>query len=370
MDEGGGSLMPSGPQAAPFEVHFGGPDLPARTLRDMLQARIESTPAGSEITWVTYYFRDRGLARALVDARRRGVRVSVIIESRPRRRSANSAVIRLLREGLGESLRLHRARLVNARLHAKIYAFSGPEPECLIGSFNPSGDTPEDADVVAEIGDQDRGHNLLVSFRHPADAAALHEHARRIWSSRGLSRFSPRQNRMLRLRTADVYFYPRLRIGIVEREFARLRAGDRVRAAVSHLHKGMFTRGLIEAVGRGVHVELVVHDTMRRVPKKVVADLSAGGVAIQRYCHPEELPMHGKFVLVERDGHRSAWMGSLNYNFNSQVLNQEILVNTAEPGLVAALENRYQLIARQAAELADAARAGRSQPPPPGSATR
>lgn len=357
-------------QSAPFHVHFGGPDLPPRVLRDLLQARIEATPAGAEITWITYYFRDRRLAQGLVDARRRGVRVRVIIEARPRRRGANDPVIAILRDGLESDFRLHRTPLINARLHAKIYAFSGPAPETFVGSFNPSGDTPEDPEVVAEIGDQDRGHNLLIGFSDPGDAAAIHAHAKRVWDSRGLSRFGVRQNRMLRLRTADVYFYPRLRIGIVEREFARLRAGDRVRAAVSHLHRGMFTRRLIEAVGRGVHVELVVHDTMRRVPKKVVTELAAGGVAIQRYCHPEELPMHGKFVLVERDGKRSAWLGSLNYNFNSQVLNQEILVHADEPGLVAALEARYQLIARQAAELADAARAGRSQPLPRDSATR
>jgi phosphatidylserine/phosphatidylglycerophosphate/cardiolipin synthase-like enzyme len=337
-----------------FQIHFGGPDLPAKALRDLLQRRIEATPAGAAITWITYYFRDRGLAQALVAAHQRGVRVRVIIEARPRRRGANAAVIAILAGGLREDLRLHRTRLVNARLHAKIYAFSGPEPETFIGSFNPSGDTPEDPQVVAEIGDQDRGHNLLVAFRDPADAAALHDHALEVWKSRGISRFRPSQNRMLRLNSANVHFYPRLRIGIVEAELAKLEKGDVVRAAVSHLHHGQFTRRLMQAVGRGARVELVVHDTRRRVPQAVVTDLAAAGVAIQRYCHPEDLPMHGKFVLLERGGRRAAYVGSLNYNFNSQVLNQEILVRTEDAGLIDALQARFTEIARQAAALAAA----------------
>ena len=44
------------------EVYFGGPDQAPRALRDILKARVDAAPAGSEIIWATYYFRDQDLA--------------------------------------------------------------------------------------------------------------------------------------------------------------------------------------------------------------------------------------------------------------------------------------------------------------------
>ena len=55
------------------QVHFGGPDRPVGLLRDLLAERIALVPTGGSIDWVTYYFRDRRLATALVEARGRGV---------------------------------------------------------------------------------------------------------------------------------------------------------------------------------------------------------------------------------------------------------------------------------------------------------
>src|SRR6476661_10879349 len=121
-----------------MKVHFGGPDLPARTLRDLLQARIEAVPRGGSIDWMTYYFRDDALAAALVRAQGRGVRLRISVEGHPRRRRANDRVIRLLRqevEGLHVESRLFGA----AHLHTKLFAFSHPDPHALVGSFNPSG---------------------------------------------------------------------------------------------------------------------------------------------------------------------------------------------------------------------------------------
>ena len=80
---------------------------------------------------------------------------------------------------------------------------------------------------------------------------------------------------------------------------ARLRRGDRLRGAISHLKKGELTRQLNEAVGRGVSVELLVHDTERRVPSELVDELSRSGIDIVRVAGRDDLPMHAKFVLIE-----------------------------------------------------------------------
>jgi len=340
--------------APDWQVHYGGPDQPPRALRNLLKARIESAPAGSEIVWATYYFRDRDLAEALIAARDRGVRVRVLVDARPRRGDANAAVIARLSAGLGDGLRLHRASVPGARLHAKIYAFSGLQPTVFVGSFNPSGDQPEDPAVVAEIGDQDRGHNLLVQFRKPQVVNAMLSQARRLWRDGGVSRFSPSQNQPVRAGPTTVYFFPRLRPDVVERHVAGLGRDDSVRAAVSHLGNGPFASALASAARRGARVELIVHDTERRVPDGVINDLARSGASIQRYCHPERLPMHAKFLVVERGGRRASWFGSLNYNLNSQYLNQEILVHSTNAELVSELERRFATIAAESARFSGA----------------
>ncbi|MFL6747978.1 MAG: phospholipase D-like domain-containing protein, partial [Sphingomicrobium sp.] len=66
-------------------VEFGGPDLPPRHLRDLLQQHVDQSPPGSRIDWATYYFRDRALAEALMRASDRGVSVRLVMEAKPRR---------------------------------------------------------------------------------------------------------------------------------------------------------------------------------------------------------------------------------------------------------------------------------------------
>lgn len=335
------------------EVHYGGPDQPPGALRDLLKARVDAAPAGSEITWATYYFRDQDLAESLVAAQRRGVRVRVRVEGSPRRGKANDAVIETLREGLGDGLRLHRSWFGAAHLHAKVYAFSGPSPEVLIGSFNPSGDAAPDPKVLADIGDQDRGENLLVAFRDPDAVRALRRQAERLWQGKG-GRFGRRENRPVKLEAARLYYFPRLRPGVVERRIARLGPGDRVQAAISHMDQGPFARQLAEAAARGADVELVVHDTTRRVPNGVVRELDRAGANVRRYCDPQGLPMHAKFVLIDRGGDRSAWFGSLNYTVTSRFLNKEILARSTEPAVVDELEARFRAIADTADRQAGA----------------
>lgn len=342
------SPFTSGKSRPGAEIYFGGPDQPPGALRDLLKARIDAAPPGSEITWATYYFRDQDLAESLVAAQQRGVRVRIRLEGKPRRGSANDKVIETLREGLGDGLRLHRSWFGTSHLHAKIYAFSGPVPEVMIGSFNPSGDSAPNPKLIADIGDQDRGQNLLVGFRDPETAAALKRQAERLWLGKGVSRFAKRENKAVKLKQARLYYFPRLRPDVVERRIARLGPGDKVQAAISHMDQGPFARELAQAAERGAEIDVVVHDTARRVPNAVVRNLDKAGVNIRRYCDPEGLPMHAKFVVIDDGGKRSAWFGSLNYTVTSRYLNKEILARSTDERIVDGLETRFQVIAEEA----------------------
>lgn len=331
-------------------IEFGGPDLPPRRLRTLLQSHADASPPGSRIDWATYYFRDRALAEALIRASERGVHVRLVMEPYPRREGANDAVIAMLKaHGLGGGLRLYRpAPFDRGHMHAKIYAFSEPDV-AWVGSFNPSGDEPEDAAVIAEIGDQDRGHNLLLGIERPRLTAALRHHVAVLGRWRPVPlKLRPHFNRAVADDGAHLYFFPRLRPNAPEREIAQLGEGDRFRAAISHLKKGGLTRQLQKAVGRGVAVDLLVHDTERRVPSDLIGQLLSAGVRITRVRHPDGLPMHAKFLLVDRAGESCAWLGSYNFNPKSQTRNAEILLRTSDAAVISALGRRFEQIAAMA----------------------
>ena len=336
------------------EIFYGGPDQPPRALRDLLKSRVDAAPPGSEIIWATYYFRDQALAESLVAAQQRGVRVRVRLEGSPRSGRANDQVIKTLHAGLGDDLRLHRGWFGISHLHAKIYAFTGPQSESLIGSFNPSGDDIPDPKVMAEIGDQDRGENLLVAFREPEIARALRRQAERLWSGKGTSRFARRENRPVKFADARLYYFPRLRPDVVDRRIARLGPGDSVQAAISHMDQGPFARQLAEAAERGAVINLVVHDTQRRMPTGLFKDLSRAGVTIRRYCDAQGLPMHAKFVVIDHGGQRSAWFGSFNYNATSRYFNQEVLARSTNTQIIDDLETRFRKISDEAGQRANA----------------
>ena len=240
------------------EVHFGGPQLAPGRLRDLLAERVAAVPAGGSIDFVTYYFRDRRLAAELLAARRRGAEVRVTLDGRPRSPHANDAVIRLLAgpDGLGSGLRVVRGgKLLRPRLHEKLYCFSHPSPAAFVGSFNPSGDLPEaDPALLREIGDQDRGYNLLVELRAPALVEALVRHARALHAARHgpFDRFAPAANRALRCGDVEVHFWPRVTPHPVVAMLRRAAPGTRVRLVTSHLSGPSALHSLLGLARRGL----------------------------------------------------------------------------------------------------------------------
>lgn len=322
-------------------VHFGGPDLPERTLRDLLRHRVDLVPAGGEIAWATYYFRDRDLARSLIKASDRGVNVKLRLEARPRRKTANDPVIAMLVEhGLNGGLALHHPSksVLRGHLHSKIYFFSHPSPTVLVGSFNPSGDDPEDLDVIAEIGDQDRGHNLLVELRDTDIALRFRDHVTRM-----LCPFARlRHTRPAVAGQVTAWYYPRFLPTVAEKEMA---LASTIQGCVSHLKDGVLVKALSTAARNGAQVRLIVHDTERRVPEAVVTALADSGVTIRRYRHEKGLPMHAKFLLADE----AAWFGSFNYNPKSRWLNHEILLRSEHATILRAFRMRFAEIEAAAA---------------------
>jgi hypothetical protein len=336
-------------------LHFGGPDRPARALSRVLLGLVEASGPGDAIHWSTYYFRDQVLARALMAAVDRGVNVQLLLEGTPRRRDANRAVVAMLKQhGLNGGLRMH-ARITeldvfHAHVHAKLYVFTGRRPVALFGSFNPSGDEPEmHPEIIEEIGDQDRGHNLLLQVTDPA---LVNELRRQIefWQGSNLGatlRLMSMQNRDLRSGALTLKFFPRLRTRMVEAEIAGLGAGARIVGALSHVKRGSITEALCAAVKRGASVDLIVHDTERRVPEAMLRNLRSRGLRLRRYRHHEGLPVHAKYLLVEQGSEVCAWFGSLNFKLRARMLNLELLARCTDPEVFATLKANFAALSHE-----------------------
>jgi len=341
-----------------YEVHFGGPDFPAYRLRDLLAERIAAVPPGGAIDWVTYYFRDRMLAEGLLCAHRQGVKVTVTLEEQPRTAHANDAVAAMLsgQSGLGPGFRSLCLRKIpvpfgtarRPHLHEKIYCFSHPRPIAFVGSFNPSGDGSEDdRAIIDEIGDQDRGHNVLVGLTDPVLVGRLVEHARWIHGAHFLlfSRFSNGANRTIRGKDIEIHFWPRVRPHPVLQLLFRLGAKARIRIAASHMKGASVVKAIIRLASRGASVEILAEPTLRRVPVEVERMLTQAGIPFRRVTHPEGLPMHNKFVLAEKGSQRWVIFGSFSWTARSYRLNHEIGAISANVQLFDAFAKRWEALA-------------------------
>jgi phosphatidylserine/phosphatidylglycerophosphate/cardiolipin synthase-like enzyme len=340
-------------------VHFGGPDRPVGFLRDLLAQRVARVPAGGSIDWVTYYFRDRQLAAALVEARQRGVDVRVTLDGHPRTPRANDAVIELLKTGLGGGLRVVRSHLdgtplgtvTRPRLHEKLYCFSGPSPVAFVGSFNPSSDSPEvEPKVIEALGDHDRAHNVLVELRDPALVQGLTDHARSLHNARHgcFDRVAASANRSLQYSGYSIYFWPRARRHPIMALLLDLERGSRIRIAASHISGPSSLRGFCTVAARGVKIEIVTESTHRRVPVETEQRLARAGISLRRLIADEWIPMHNKFALVESSGRKATIFGSFNWSEPSYRFNREIGVATEDPLLFKTFADRWDQLAADA----------------------
>jgi len=339
-------------------VHFGGPDMPAYRLRDLLAERVAAVPPGGAIDWVTYYFRDQRLAKELLRAQRRGVKVNVTVEKNPRTAHANETVFKILSglNGLGSGFRALSFRqaprpfggIWKPHLHEKLYCFSHPRPMAFVGSFNPSGDGPDDDPaIIREIGDQDRGHNVLVGLSDPLLVERLVEHAR--WIHRAkctmLHRFTAVANRPVKGENTTIHFWPRVRPHPAVQFLLRLGAGARIRIVASHIKGTPVVKSIIRLAQNGAIVEILAEPTLRRVPVAAEQRLAQAGIPFRRITHPERLPMHNKFVLAEKSGQRWVIFGSFNLTMRSYWLNYEIGAISTNDQLIDAFAERWENLA-------------------------
>jgi len=337
---------------SPSAIFWGGPDRPSRCLRNLLEERIHAVPPGGEILWVTYYFRDEALAEALLQAKRRGVKVRVAIEGNPRTCAVNSRVLKLLggNRGLGGGLRAIRHRLVDnrffriSRLHEKMYYFSHPVPSVMVGTFNPSGTQPEDPDIIRKIGDQDRGHNMLMNIVDPVLVEGFHEHALHLFNTLHgpWERYLSINNRLISSGKTRAIFFPRSKWADFYRLFEGLKPGNTLRMAVSHFNDRGICKLLFALAQRGVHVEIIAHATLRRVPSWVEEQMLRYKIIFHRYVHPEGLPMHNKFMLIDTSAHRIVTFGSMNLSVRSLHANHELLVADENPEVYQAFRHRWE----------------------------
>ena len=343
-----------------FEPHFGGPDRPRGHLRDLLAEHVAAVPRGGEIDWVTYYFRDRQLAGELLRAHRRGVHVRLTIERIPRTEHANHRVLAMLSGpgGLGEGFRAvaHAPPpgfASRPHLHEKIYCFSAPEPVGLVGSFNPSGDDPEEEpEIIDEILDQDRGHNMLIAIHDRHLVAGLVRHARRIHAGNHgiLERFDWTMNRTLHSAETTIHFWPRIGPNPVSRLLARFGSGCKAHFVASHIKGSRATSDFVGLARRGASVEILAESTRRRVPAFVEKRLVDAGVKLARFPHRANIPMHNKFGLLEDHTARWAVFGSYNWTSRARWLNHEISIVSSDRDLFDAFAQRWEAILEMASD--------------------
>lgn len=335
-----------------YEVYFGGPDQHPRFLRNVLQEKIEAVPSGGEICWITYYFRDLNLAKALCQAKQRGVQTKVLLEEKPRTKIANILVIQELQKenNLGNDCKaIVHARawklcgLKRAAIHEKIYFFSHPQPHVLVGSFNPSGNHPEVFEIIKEIGDQDRGYNYLVEIAEPTIVSGLKEHIRKMFTSRhniGAQFYLKRPQKIIS-KDLSVYFFPQCGANTVYNLLQSLPKDTQLRIAISHLTLEFMASTLIRLARRGIQVTMITHDTLRRFPRKIETMLSNVPISFYCYRHPQKLPMHNKFMLINSLGQKMVTFGSLNFTKRSLFANHEIFLVSQSPFLYEAFEQRW-----------------------------
>ncbi len=336
-----------------YDVYFGGPDKPLGALRSLLSDKIDAVPAGGSIDWVTYYFRDRPLAQKLIDAAARGVKVTLVLEGRPRIVKANQQVISILsgEKGLGDGLRTIALPGVPSppgigwkpQVHEKIYCFSHPKPTALFGSFNPSGDFPEeDPAILWKIGNHNVAHNALVETRDVRMVDQLVGHIRSLHrdGSSLYYRFWGRSH-SLDFGHTVLHFWPRITGHPIERFLDGFGKGSRVRIAASHIRFSRSVSRLIALSRRGTHVEVLSEFTSRRVPLKTEERLRAAGVRFERLGQSQNVPMHLKLILAENDYGKWTVFGSFNWTLPSYLLNHEIAAVSSDPIVFAKFDQRW-----------------------------
>jgi phosphatidylserine/phosphatidylglycerophosphate/cardiolipin synthase-like enzyme len=151
-------------------------------------------------------------------------------------------------------------------------------------------------------------------------------------------------NRVLRGSGLEIHFTPRLTLAPILQRLPSLGSGSRVRIVASHLSGRLAKEELIGLVQRGADLEVLAEQDERRVPPDVVKTLHEGGVNLRRVVTGGRVPMHDKFVLIERGGERELLFGSSHWTKLSLHRNREIHVISRDPALFERFAERWETL--------------------------
>ena len=334
-----------------MKIYFGGPDKPPYHLRNLLAEKVSSINPGGEIFWITYYFRDLYLAEKLIEAADRGVKVSVVLEAKPRVEFANDEVCNFLKNS--NKIYIHyithrkshkKITRKLPKIHEKIYYFKD-DNKCFtyIGTFNPSGRQNDDPHVIELIGDQDRGHNYLVELDMENDInGCLYRHCQYIKAVRhGWYELIKRFPAKIITRKMDIYFFPWAGKQTLLNFLSRAEKNDNIYIAMSHFTAKIIADALYKLAKKGVNIQIISHDTERRFPEKIESLLNKYSIDYKRYIHPKKYPMHNKFIILEKQQEKSVCLGSLNLTKRSLYENHEILAIIRDENVVDIFKKRW-----------------------------
>jgi phosphatidylserine/phosphatidylglycerophosphate/cardiolipin synthase-like enzyme len=160
-------------------------------------------------------------------------------------------------------------------------------------------------------------------------------------------RFLKENNQVLTSGKTRIIFFPRSRRSDFLELFAGLGAGCSLRMAISHLNDKDICRRLFALAGQGVHVEILAHDTQRRVPAWVEKQMLKNGIIFNRYIHPDGLPMHNKFMLIDTPKGQTVTVGSMNLSVRSLHANHELLLVSEDSTLYQTFLKRWSELLRE-----------------------
>jgi HKD family nuclease len=339
-----------------MSVHFGGPDKQVYFLRDLLAKKIDEIEGGGEIFWITYYFRDFYLAEKLIKAADRGVKVTLLLEAKPRIKNANLEVINLLESNKKISLNLIRhikphKHLFSGmpKIHEKLYYFrNNSRAYAYIGSFNPSGREGDDPEIVELIGDQDRGHNFLIEIDDKLLLDNLYNHCVYMKDIKhGFIENIKRWKSQVKSGGMLIYFFPWAKKKVIINYLKMATKGDRLHIAVSHFSSIIIVYNLIKLAKRGVEIKIISHNTNRRFPLKIERLLNSFHIPCLRYDHPKKYPMHNKFIILEKKDNSYVAFGSMNLTVRSLNESHEIFCITNNLNIVREFTLKWKSIEKE-----------------------
>ena len=341
-----------------IDIYFGGPDLAKNQLRDTLLASIQKTPSGATIKWLCYYLNDQAILNALINASKRSVNVTLLIDKHPRLPEVNAISIEQLLKHASPTLKLitlekkpiwhHLGIKWHAHFHSKCYYFSAPTPHIFIGSYNPTAGYPElSIDIIKEIGDHAISHNVLLKITKHTLVSVLIEHINNMQLNTFINkvRFLPSQNHAYLSDEWQIDFLPRLNPHPINKLLKSHHKPANIKCAISHL-KGPGIKKTLAKANKKHKIELLIETSKRRVPQAVLDFLQKHEITTYQPTLPEHCLMHNKFILYDNGDEKKVMFGSFNWSARSKMLNHEIILSTTNQQVYTSFEERWKAITK------------------------